>query len=312
MVVTPVAPDFFVIGAGRAGTTSLHRYLRQHPELFLPTRKAPSFFYCAGNPIASTSARQRETRTHFVCDAERYGRLFAAARPDQLLGDVSPAYLSSIEVPARIASAAPSARLVAILRDPTDRVRARFEGRRRDGLERRATLAEIVDAEIDDEPWPDDTGGTYVASGFVSHILARYLDHFDRSQILVLTTEDLAADPAAVVRDIVAFIGADPSEPIDTSVAHNRSGGPIANPIVRRLWTGSVSVRTALRPVLPEPWRDAAFRFAVRSAPTERDEATVHRLRVHFAEEVRRLSVIVDRDLTPWTRGERLHRGVER
>lgn len=309
MVATSVAPDLFVIGAGRAGTTSLHHYLRQHPAIFLPATKAPSYFYCAGDSIASAPARHRETRTHFVCDAEQYARLFATARPDQLLGDVSPAYLASVEVPARIAAVAPSARLVAILRDPAERVRARFEGRRRDGLERRATLAEIVGAEIDDEPWPDDTGGTYVASGFVSHVLSRYLDHFDRSQILMLTTEDLAADAASVVSEIVSFIGVDPSEPIDTTVAYNRSGGPIANPIIRRLWTGSVGLRTALRPVVPEAWRTAAFNFAVRSAPAERDEASMSRLRVHFAEEVRRLSTIVDRDLTPWTRGEPLHGG---
>lgn len=312
MVTSSIAPDFSVIGAGRAGTTSLHHYLRQHPGVFLPSTKAPSFFYCCGNGSVQSPERRRETRTHFVCDPEAYARLFDGAAPGQLLGDVSPAYLSSVEVPARLAAAAPDARLVAILRDPTERVRARFEGRRRDGLERRGSLAEIVDAEIDDEPWPDDTGGTYVASGYVSHILARYVERFDRSQLLVLTTEDLAADPSMVVGDVVRFIGADPDAPIDTSEVHNRSGGPIANPVIRRLWTGSAGLRASLRPLVPEAWRDAAFRRLVRSAPAERDEATLDRLRAHFAEEVSRLSDVVGRDLTPWTRGERLSGGGTR
>jgi len=305
-VTTSVAPDFFVIGAGRAGTTSLHQYLRQHPGVFLPSTKAPSFFYCCGDGSVQSSTRRRETRNHFVCDPEAYADLFVGASPEQRLGDVSPAYLASIDVPARIAAGAPDARLVAIIRDPAERVRARFDGRRRDGLERRATLAEIVDAEIDQDPWPPDTGGTYVASGFVSHILARYYEEFDRSQILLLTNEELAADPSAVIGDILGFIGADPNVNIDTSTVHNRSGGPIANPIVRRLWTGSARLRTSVRPLVPERFRDAAFRGLVRSAPAERDEATLARLRAHFAEEVSRLSAVVGRDLTPWTRGERL------
>ena len=312
MVTTSVAPDFFVIGAGRAGTTSLHHYLRQHPDVFLPATKAPSFFYGVGDRSSWSSERRRETRTHFVCDPQDYARLFVDAAPEQLLGDVSPAYLASIDVPSRIRSAAPNARLVAILRDPTERVRARFEGRRRDGLERRGSLAEIVDAEIGEPPWPADTGGRYLASGYVSHILERYFEEFDRSQVLLLTTEDLAADPSEVLREVLGFIGADPNAAIDTSKVHNRSGGPIANPVVRRLWTGSAGMRTALRPIVPESWRDAAFRGLVRSRPAPREEATLARLRAHFAEEVSRLSVVVGRDLTPWTRGERLHGGGAR
>ncbi len=302
-MVIAEAPDFFVIGAGRAGTTSLHRYLRQHPDVFLPVAKAPSFYYCSTDG-ASRPVRRRTEIAHFVCDPADYARLFDRARPGQVCGDVSPVYLASTAVPERIARANPDARLVAVLRDPAERVRARFDGRRRDGLERRTTLAEVVEAEIGDPPWPSDTAGTYVASGFVSHVLARYFDHFERDRILVLTTEDLAADPAGVTADVLGFVGVDPTIPVDTTEAHNRSGGPIRNPVVRRLWTSSVGVRTRLRPLLPEAWRDAAYRRVVRTGPAERDPEVMARLRAHYAEEVERCSVLVGRDLTPWTRGE--------
>lgn len=234
-------------------------------------------------------------------------------RTDSLvMADVSSAYLASIEVPARIASAEPAARLAAILRDPSERVRSRIESRRGDGLERRETFAQIVDAENERQPWPDATGGTYIVSGFVSHILARYFDPSDRSQILLLTTEEFAADPPVLVGDVSRFIGADPNAPIDTWTAHHCSGGPISIQVVGRLWTDSIGLRTVLRPVAPESWSDAVFRFAVRSTPAERNEVSVRRLRAHFAEAVGRLSAIVGRYLTPWTRGERLHGGAER
>ena len=51
------APDFFVIGAYRSGTTSLYRYLRQHPEVYLPLEKEPNFYAVDGNPDASPVLR---------------------------------------------------------------------------------------------------------------------------------------------------------------------------------------------------------------------------------------------------------------
>ena len=300
-VALTVGPDFLVIGAGRAGTTSLHHYLRQHPGVFVPSVKAPSHFYCAAEGPPSSRGRRRETRTHFVCDRNDYARLFAGAAPDQVSGEVSPAYLASVRVPAHIAAANADMRLVAILRDPAARVRARFVARRRDGLERRRSLGEVVDDEWDGPRWPADTAGTYLPSGFVSHVLESYLEVFPRAQLLVVTLDDLVRAPDVLMSDVLGFVGADPGVAIDTTEARNPSGGSVTNPVARLLWTRSASLRTTVRPLVPERWRDALFRRVVGPEAPEGDHDAMRRLREYYAEEVRRLSAVVERDLTGWS-----------
>lgn len=294
-------PDFLVIGAGRAGTTSLHHYLRQHPGVFVPSVKAPSHYYCLAEGPATSPTRRRETRAHFVCDPAAYARLFSAAAADQVRGEVSPVYLASVRVPAHVAAANADMRLVVILRDPAERVQARFVARHRDGLERRRSLGEVVDDEWYGPRWPADTAGTYLPSGFVSHVLEAYLEVFPRRQLLVVTLDDLAGAPGAVMSEVLGFVGADPGVAIDTTVARNPSGGSVRNPVARVLWTRSASLRTAVRPLVPERWRDAVFRRVVDPQVAAPDHDALGRLREYYAEEVRRLSAVVGRDLTAWS-----------
>lgn len=302
-------PDFLVIGAGRAGTTSLHHYLGQHPGVFVPSVKAPSHFYCMAEPPPTSRQRRRETRSHFVGDPAAYARLFSGAAPDQVRGEVSPAYLASVRVPAQVAAANADMRLVAILRDPAERVRARFVARRRDGLERRRSLGEVVDDEWDGPRWPADTAGTYLASGFVSHVLEAYLETFPRSQLFMFTLDDLVREPAERMAEVLGFVGADPSVTIDTTAARNPSGGSVANPVARVLWTRSAPLRTMVRPYVPERWRDAVFGRVVRrggsrsdpDARVDADADAMCRLRDYYAAEVRRLSAVVGRDFSAWS-----------
>ena len=108
-------PNFLVIGAGRSGTTSLHHYLRQHPDVFVPARKSPSYFYCLDAPTPEDPTRRLETRSMFVSDPAEYEALFDEAGGATAVGEVSPAYLAATRVPDRIAEQLPHARLVAVL-----------------------------------------------------------------------------------------------------------------------------------------------------------------------------------------------------
>ena len=294
-------PNFLVVGAGRAGTTSLHHYLRQHPDVFIPERKAPSHFYCVGASSGGRLERRLSTRTHFVADPVEYEALFDRWADEHAIGEVSPAYLASTGVAQRVVDRLEGVRIVAILRDPIERVHARYVARRRDGLERTHDFATLVDAELRQPLQLDDTAGTYLAGGFVSHVLQTYFDLIEPDRIRCYLFDDLVRDQRALVADLMEFIGVDPDVELDLGTAHNRSAGTIAGPIRRVVWTRTALARTWLRPHVPEHLRDGAFRIATRSICREAiDPAVRATLAELYRPEVERLATMLGRDLSHW------------
>jgi len=293
-------PNFLVIGSGRSGTTSLHHYLRQHPEVFLPKLKSPSYFYCIDAPQASSSQRARETRAYFVRDAASYQALFDDSGAATAVGEVSPVYLASRRVAPRVAEHLPDARLVAILRNPIERLHSRFVARRRDGLEKIPDLGTLVERERRMPLVREDAAGTYLSAGFVSHVLDGYFKVFLKEQILLLVFDDLVRDPAGTLRELFEFLRVDPNVVVDPR-AHNSSGGEIANPLVRLLWTRSALPRQWLRGFLPRGLRDAAFSLATgRLQPAPISVAQYRELARLYAGEITALECRLERDLSHW------------
>ena len=296
-------PDFYVVGAGRAGTTSVSRYLSQHPGIFVPSSKSSSFFYArdlSGSPLAKKGASIPEW---FVRDEVGYHGLYSPAPAGSICGDVSPVYLASTRVAGRIAAARPDAKILVLLRNPVDRVYSRYVGRRRDGLERIPTFEELVEREIDTDLVRDDAHASYLASGMIAHHLRTYFEAFPRENIQIHFYEEFAGDTPRVMASICRFLGVDDEFQFDVRRIHNRSGGRIRNPAVGGLWASSLPVRKALRPFLPQGLRDGLFRRA--TAKTEavpiRPE-TRRRLIEVYREDVQALERMTDRDLSAWLR----------
>lgn len=293
-------PHFLIIGAGRSGTTSLDRYLRQHPRLFLPQGKAPSYFFCHALGRIDDPSLRLVTRNYFVADRDEYEALFAGARQDQVVGEVSPVYLASVHVAPEIARQLPEARLVAILRNPIERVYARFVARYRDGLERRS-FAEVVRDDLREPLIRDVAFGTYLPAGFCSHVLRTYLDCFPRDRIRIYLFEDLRRDADALMTDLFSFLDVDPGHPVDTAVRHNASGGVIGSRATRALWTRTALPRAAVRRFVPRPLRDRTFALVSRSVvPLPLEPGLRAELGAVYRDEIDRLGAMLDRDLSHW------------
>lgn len=210
-------PDFIIIGAAKAGTTSLYQQLSAHPDLFLSTPKEPEFF-------------ARDDR--YAAGLESYARLFAGARPDQICGEASTLYSLSPLFPqtaARMAEAVPGVKLIYMLREPVARaysyyvqlvknyqnatrdytVHRRFEDclfpERFPARAPREKFLAPFDAHLPDLPELMLGGSRYEAQ------IAAYLAHFPRDQILFVTFEEFLANRAAVLTRICGFLGIDPA-----------------------------------------------------------------------------------------------------
>lgn len=207
-------PNFLIIGATKAGTTSLHHYLGQHPDVFVAPTKETNFF-------AQESALCFSGKT--VSLPEEYAAQFAGATTQKAIGESSPAYLAVPTAPARIARMLPRVKLIAILRNPVDRAYSHYLMRRRQGRENRETFEEVL-SEPDRDP-----ERSYTERGFYGKCLTRYLKHFSKEKIKIFLYEDLVRDPQTVVRDCFEFLDVNPEIRIDIGTKHNVN--PTAQPM---------------------------------------------------------------------------------
>ena len=113
------APDFFIVGHAKSGTTALYEMLRPHPQIYMPDGKEPWFF------STDMATRFQPWRVGApVQTLEEYLLLFTGARPEQRMGEASSSYLWSRTAAERIAEVAPEARIIAILREPASFLRS--------------------------------------------------------------------------------------------------------------------------------------------------------------------------------------------
>lgn len=193
--------DFLVVGAQKSGTTALWEYLRGHPRIFLPASKEAPFF--------NNDSYYGEGYRSFAKD------YFAKAEKSSLWGVVSPQYMSNREITKRVALTLPSARIVAVLRDPVSRAISHFKMARRRGQETRSIDQAFMDGlaverlhEARDLPAsPGSESRCYLAWGEYGRILGHYLDEYGADRILILFFEDLVKKPGDSVDRLMSFLG---------------------------------------------------------------------------------------------------------
>lgn len=120
-------PNFLIIGAAKAGTTSLYHYLAQHPQIYMSPIKEPNFFALEERCVDFRGPGDHLYIKQFsVTELERYRSLFQGVTHEQAVGEASPLYLYSPVAPARSHRYVPEMKLIAILRHPVDRAYSAF------------------------------------------------------------------------------------------------------------------------------------------------------------------------------------------
>ena len=217
-------PDFIVIGAAKSGTTTLHAWLKQQPEVFM-CRKEPKFF-----------------ADRWDLGPEWYAHRFDDAARDALAGEISPQYTApeyaDIAAP-RMADLVPDARLIYLLRHPIDRLLSHYRFRAR-----QARVGESFDTIVAEPHNFLVEGSRYFAR------LSPYIDAFPREQIRVVRFEDLVATGGDGWDRVLDHLGL-PSRPAPSDARNVTDDVAHVAPSVRRLG----AARRRLH--LPSPPRSA-------------------------------------------------------
>lgn len=310
----PPLPNFIVAGVPKAGTTSLHSYLAQHPQVYMSPLKEPMYF--GARDILSGPFREQflayagRVPAHlreFLDDVEHrrgeryalhwetYTRLFEGVRDETAIGEASIDYVWLPSAAMAIREQFPDVRLIFVLRDPADKLGSSFHvaRRRRPDLVFQEWFAAATRPGSPSWPLAD-------SARYATH-LARFLALFPRDQMRIYLYDQYRADPRGMVRDIFAFLGVDPEYPIDMTERHNEGVLPRA-PRVHRLRRRLLGDWAPTRP-LPARVRRFLQRLYYRPRADAPMAAADRRVVIdYYRDEIRRTEAILGQDLSNWLR----------
>jgi Sulfotransferase family len=274
-----VLPNFLVIGAAKSGTTSLYRYLRGHPEVFMAESKELKFF---------------SSKTRWRLGPGWYARQFEAATDAVAVGEASPSYTRYPQhqgVPERVAQVIPEARLVYLVRHPIERMRSHYLHRVLQGKERAPIDQAVV------------TDPSYVDTSRYAMQIEQYLEWFTRSQLLVITAEALRSDRLVTLRRVYEFLDVDAGwRPPELGREYNRTGELRPQLIAPRpvVLAVRLGVRLGLRPRTARRLSYRASHAAPVSDQVAFSEPVRQRLEVSLQDDVARLRRYLGPEFDGW------------
>ena len=286
-------PDFLIIGAAKSGTTTLHRYLCLHPQIYMSPVKEPCFF---------------DRDVGWKKGLDWYKSLFAGAEAGQVCGEASTNYTrfpQVPDVPSRVAATLPDVKLIYIMRDPIDRTYSHFLHRNTKELYRHQPFAIPFDEFIERDKMCVDSSEYAVQ-------ISQYRDYFPPEAFQFLFFEELCANPARCMREVFQFLQVDAEvDVVGSSPLHANNTDRHVEARVRERTTRFLREYGWLRSAgrrLPESWRSVLYRLLTvaphsrrarrQFEPPPMSAETARKLADRFRESNHRLSELLGVDLS--------------
>lgn len=285
-------PNFLLAGVAKGGTTSLHAYLRQHPEIFMSRIKEPSYF----------------VHGYGMKKWEDYVALFNDADGKKAIGEASAIYASCEESAGWIKSVLGSVKIILVLRNPAFRAFSLYVWMVREGYEDAPTFAEALEREpmrIEDPNFRAQCRQffgdyLYFNSGLYFEQVRRCFETFGRDRVKVYLFEEFIEQPVTVCQDIFRFLEVDPGFMPETEI-HNE--GRVPKSIAWQFWLrgesrrrrvlGSRSLRSKLAKHLMD-WN------VYQGNKPKADEHVLEALTSRYRPNIERLQELLGRDLSGW------------
>jgi len=286
-------PNLFLVGAAKAGTTSVYDELARHPAIYMSPMKEPHYF----SRIRPSS--ERAAFFPHITDEDEYKALFDGVTEERLVGEASTSYLWDANAAERIQSVAPDASILIMLRNPVERAYSQYWNDVREGIEARSFTNALAE-ERGSGPGVWGVTSLYLDCGRYANQVQRYLERFGE-RVCVSFFEDFVADQAATVTDIRAFLGVEAGVGAGGTSRMNPTALP-RNVLSGRM-LGSGRLRTLARATMPRALRARARGALLKevSPPPMDPEARAMLVEV-FRPEVDRVGELLGRQ-PPWELG---------
>lgn len=290
-------PNFLIIGAAKAGTTSLHYYVSQHPQVYMSPLKEPRFFALEGETLRFQNP-DKSINQSSITNLDDYCNLFRDVKDELAIGEASPLYLYSSKAVERIHHYIPNVKLIAILRNPVERAYSCYKH-----LIALEPLS-FSDALADEENrirenwahlWHYQNGGYYYKQ------LTRYFKKFSKEQISIHLFDDLKSNPNTVIEKVFTFLEIEKTFTPDYSYK-NVSKNPKVK-VLQNIVSGKSTTRFLAKKVFPQSFRSnvaAKIRnWNSKEFPPMNEEVRSHLL-TNYKEDILNLQDLLNRDLSHW------------
>ncbi len=303
-------PDFFIVGAGKSGTTSLAKYLSEHPQIYIPKEKELHFFLFAEEiPLYYN---EHILGPVLVNNWENYISFFSSINKNNVkLGDCSVTYMYSKgyeKVIRNIKKYYPKdewkkLKFIAILRNPIERAFSQYVTRLYDKENRPFLIACFEWKKREKEGW--SIAYDYLGFSFYYEPLKGYINTFGKENVKIYLYEDLKERPRWLLQDIFEFLGVDPDfVPPNLGVTYNVSGIPKSSfhRFLYNLMTRYNPFKPLVKKLLPGQTRYAILKSLRQIFYTKPQipHETREKLKEIFKEDILKLQELIGRDLSHW------------
>ena len=277
-----ILPNFLVIGAQKAGTTTLTKFLRQHPDVCFSRPKETWFF----------DKRYGRGLEWFASHFEHYNE-------EQAIGEGTARLLQCEAAPERIANDLGNPRLICILRDPVDRAFSQYHLYIQTG---KADPDKSFSEVIRDEE--SAFGQDIIRQGCYIDQLERYEDVFGRNQLTVVLHRDLRESPVELVRSLYRTLGVDPQFQPNANQEHNVTSYPRSRAgyaMIRSAWHVVRDHGESRMPGVTDTLRNTVCTALFDTEKPQMSEKDRRFLQNTYQKPNRRLKMWLDADLSHWT-----------
>ena len=297
-------PNFLIVGAAKSGTSSLHNYLNQHPEVFMPSYNKEVMKVKEPRFLIKDLVQHR--LHNGVWNWEEYKSLFNKVNDEISIGESTVLYLyyykHAIDNIKKYLGE--NVKIIIMLRNPTDRAYSAFQHVSR-GFNEQNSFEEAL--KIEKGRMDKESSLTpmvmYKEMGLYHDMVRAYKENFKNVHIIFY--EDFRDDTEGEIKKIFKFLELSLSVNIDFVSRHNVGGKRWKNEKIKHVFMKNNPLKSALKKAIPKSLRKGV-RDKLISASTDKvapmKENTRVKLNEFFKEDVKKLSDLLNRDLTHWTK----------
>jgi len=273
----------FIVGAPKAGTTSLHFYLSKHENVCMSTIKEPNFF--SSKEVASLYYASKS-----MDSSEDYHRLFST--PKKVLGEASVSYLFYEEVPKRIFDYNPEAKIIIMLRNPVERALSPYLMDCRLGF-CNISMENIL---LNRDKFPQFFQ-QFMELGLYHSQVENYLSVFSKEQIKIIFYDDFKTDTQAVMNELADFLEI---EKFDSDYSVQNPFLSPSSPLISFLYTLSW-IRKSFKVLLSKKRLEQLKKvfFMQNDKPTFSEELKL-KIRAYYLSDIEKLEGLLEVDLNKW------------
>ena len=302
-IMSKKLPNLLLVGAAKCGTSSLHKYLAQHPQVFMSEVKEPRFISSQVTRFPLNGPGDHKVEAWYVKDYENYVKLFQTAEGYPVIGESSAdtLYFYKGTIPV-IKQYLGDPKIIIMLRNPVKRAFSAYQHLVRD-LREDLSFEDGLKEEQNRIANNWELIYHYTQASLYHDSVKAFLDNF--SNVKIILTEEQEKRPQQVLRDIFRFLDVDPNCDVNTEIRYNMSGKPKSQWLHQFFFEGNMARRLAQPIVRTLFSQETRIRIAQKIQEKNLTRLTINpdtkqRLHEYFEEDIQKMEKLLNRELAMW------------